>query len=355
MNYTQILKRAWQILWHYPSLWVIGILLALTGGASGGGPSGQTMFRFNGNNNNNWQGFNFNPPAELSRQVEQLNRYMDTHFGNINESTILMWAIIAALIILVLVVVGVFIKYTSLTAIIQMVDHLENTGEKVSWSKGLRRGWSRSAFRLWLIRLVVVIPTILLFLVLFGCAAIPVLLGLAGGRTSTAAGIIATIGIGFLVFLILFVVGVLITVWLHFASRECVIQNQGVMESLSTSWKLLRDEWKDISIMWLILAGVRIAVGIALIPVVLVLVALSAVLAGGIGLLIHSIAANMTIGAIFIGVALFILFLALPMLYVNGLKVTYFETSWTLVYRDLQIGIPEKIDELPEINNTAEA
>jgi hypothetical protein len=351
MKYTQILKRAWQILWHYPALWVIGILLALTGGASGGGSSG---LRFSGNNNNYWQGFQFDPPAELSRKIEQLNRYMDSHFGNINENTILMWAIIAALVILILVVIGVFIKYISLTATIRMVDHLENTGEKVSWRKGLRWGWSRSAFRLWLIRLVVVIPTFLLFLVLFGCAALPVLLGLAGGRTSTAAGIIATIGIGFLVFLIVFIVAVLITVWLRFASRECVIQNQGVMASLSASWKSLRNEWKDISIMWLILTGVRIGIGIAMIPVVLILIALSAALAGGIGLLIYGIA-GMSITAILVGVALFILLLGAPMLLISGLKETYFETSWTLVYRDIQAPLPEKLDELPEDSNLAEA
>ena len=353
MNYTQIIKRAWQILWHYPALWVIGFLLAFAGGANGFNPSGQTNFKFD--NNNNFRDFRLTPTGEFSAQIEQFNRFMDSHFGNINVNTIVTWMIVAGLVLLLLIVITVIVKYVALTANIRMVDHLENTGEKVSWRKGLRWGWSRSAFRMWLISLVVVIPTIIFFMLLFGCAAIPVLLGIAGGERTTGVGIVATIGIGFLVFFIVFVVGVIISLWLRFARRECVINNRGVMESIRLGWKTLRKEMKDILVMWLILSGIRIGVTIALIPVVLILLALSAALAGGIGLLLNSIAANMTLAAILVGVALFILFLAVPMLFVNGLKETYFETSWTLVYRETQASLPEKLDELPEEINPAEA
>ncbi len=172
-----------------------------------------------------------------------------------------------------------------------MVDHLENTGEKVTWRKGLRWGWSNTAFRMWLINLVILIPTVLVVLILFGCAAIPVLLGLAGGEKTTAPGIIATIGIGFIAIFVVFIAGVVINLWIRFARRECVIQNQGVMASIGNGWKILRKELKDILVMWLILTGVRIGVGIALIPVVLILLALAAVLAGGVGLLLYSVAA----------------------------------------------------------------
>ena len=34
MNYVSILKRSWKILWSYRALWIFGIILALTAGAS---------------------------------------------------------------------------------------------------------------------------------------------------------------------------------------------------------------------------------------------------------------------------------------------------------------------------------
>lgn len=55
----------------------------------------------------------------------------------------------------------------------------------------------------------------------------------------------------------------------------------------------------------------------------------------------------MTITAIVVGIALFILFLAVPMLFVNGLQETYFESAWTLVYRETQLRTPDKLNELP--------
>jgi hypothetical protein len=199
-----------------------------------------------------------------------------------------------------------------------------------------------------LINLVIIIPTVMIILVFFGCAAIPVLLGLAGGEKTTAVGIIGTIGTGFFAIFLAVMVGALINLWIRFARRECVIQNQGVMASIGNGWKTLRKEWKDILVMWLILTGVRIGVGIALIPVVLILLALSATLAGSVGLVLSTIAANMTVTAIIVGIALFLLFLAVPMLFVNGLKETYFESAWTLVYRETQTRTPDQLNGLPE-------
>ncbi len=76
-----------------------------------------------------------------------------------------------------------------------MVNHLEENGEKVSWRKGFKWGWSVSAFRLWLMDLLVILPIVFVFIVLFGCAALPVLLGITAGEATTAAGVVATIGI----------------------------------------------------------------------------------------------------------------------------------------------------------------
>ena len=40
MKHSQVLKRAWKILWSYRALWIFGAILAVTAGTI----SGQTMF-----------------------------------------------------------------------------------------------------------------------------------------------------------------------------------------------------------------------------------------------------------------------------------------------------------------------
>lgn len=349
MDYTKILKRAWHILWHYPALWVFGFLLALTtASGSNGSPSGNSFFRWSQNNSSNGNGFRPNGPGNGNWQqmIERINNFMDMHFGSINEGMILTWAIAAGAVILLLVVLFTVLKYISLTAHIRMVDHLEETGEKLSWRKGFKLGWSPAAFKLWLIDLLVSIPLILLFLILFGCAAIPLLLGLTGGRGATAAGVIATIGIALMAVLIVVVVVFVINLWLRFAYRKCVLEGLGVTQSLGAGWKTLRSNLKDILLMWLILVGVRIAYSIALIPIVLVIVGIAIAFVGGLGLAVYAISTQLTVGLIVVAVLLLLLVLTIPITFVRGLGESYFESVWTLVYRETKPLLPAVISQV---------
>ena len=45
MDHIKILKRAWEITWRYPALWVFGIILALTTAQRGRGPLAQYNVR----------------------------------------------------------------------------------------------------------------------------------------------------------------------------------------------------------------------------------------------------------------------------------------------------------------------
>ncbi len=243
MNYTKILKRAWHILWHYPALWVFGFLMAFFGASSSGdSPSNGLQYSFNKNDFPGWNGFQPDKDGSWNLWLEKINRFFDAHFGAINEKTMLMWAGIAILVIFFLVVLGTIINYIAKTAHIRMVNHLEESGEKVSWRKGFKWGWSASAFRLWLIDLLVTVPTIFVFLVLFGCAAIPILLGSTAGEATTAAGVVATIGIALVIMLLAFIVGLVINLWLKIAHRVCVIEGLGVIESLKNGWKCRSQE-----------------------------------------------------------------------------------------------------------------
>jgi len=345
MNYTKILKRAWHILWHYPALWVFGFLLAFFGASSGGNsPSNGLQYSFNKNDFQGWNGFQPGNNDSWNQWLEKINRFFDFHFGAINEKTILMWAVIAGLVIFLLVILGTILNYVAMTAHIRMVNHFEENGEKVSWRKGFKWGWSVRAFRLWLMDLLVVLPIVFVFIVLFGCAALPILLGITAGDAMTAAGVVAAIGIALVVMLLAFIVGLVVNLWLKIAHRVCVIEDKGVIESLKTGWQDVRKNLKDTFLMWLILVAVQIGFGIAMIPIGLVMVGLSVGVIGGLGLIVYSLASDISIGLIIFGVILLILFLAIPITFVRGLGQSYYESVWTIFYREIKTPLKAVIE-----------
>jgi hypothetical protein len=230
------------------------------------------------------------------------------------------------------------------TAHIRMVNHLEENGEKVSWTKGLKWGWSVSAIRLWLMDLLIILPIIFVFIVLFGCAALPVLLGISVGDATTAAGIVATIGIVLIIMLLAFIISLVVNLWMKIAHRVCVIEGQGVIESLKTGWHHVRKNLKDTFLMWLIMVAVQIGFGIAMIPIVLILVGLMVGVIGGFGLLVYSVTSNVSIGLIVGGIVLLILFLAIPIAFVRGLSESYYESVWTLFYREIKTPVKAIIE-----------
>lgn len=343
MNYTNFLKRAWHILWHYPALWVFGFLLALTGsGGGGGGAGGQGSVNFDGNGRN----FNNMPDSEFFRQLENYFDKMTFRFENLQFSDILPWIVLGGLVVLVLMVVFTVLRNLALTANYKMVDHYEVTGEKVSWKQGFRWGWSKKIWQLFLIDLVVGLPVAAIVLILLGCAGLPFLFGIPANNAATAVGIIAGIGLLLLAILIIAVIGVFIGVWLKLAKRVCVLDEKGVIDSLSSGWRLMRGYWKDVLILWLIMVGVQIAVGLVMIPVVLIILLISGLAGGGIGFVVWALSQG-AIAAIVTGFIIFMVVIILPSTFVGGLGETYYETVWTLLFRETKL--PKDISDLSDL------
>jgi hypothetical protein len=349
MNYMQILKRSWKILWAYPALWVFGIIMALTAGASSSnGSSSGSNYKFNGSNPTTPS---VTPSGQWGQVTDYFNRIGDQltqYFNNPGNLRAIIGVVIGLVCLGLLVsILFTFAKYVSQVALIRMVDGYETSGEKVTWKQGFRLGWSKSAWRLFLIDLVIGLPLAVAFIVLFGCAAIPVVLGFISGGTPTLINIIPTIGMVFLVIFIIVVVSVLLALVLEIIHRVCILQDKGVFDAIRQGWQMVRQNLKSVFLMWLILVGIGIVYGLATIPVALILVVLGLVVGGLVGgllyLAVHT-AATVTAGvitAVIVGVLLFILVLALPLLFLGGLKETYFSTTWTLVYREIKPVLPE--------------
>ena len=336
MNHGQILKRSWNILWSYRALWIFGVILAITSPSpSFSVPRAEDLGR------PETRGFQITPPGEITREFEKLGKLFSEGVPAAARDTIIPLIIplvCAGLLLIILFRIG---YYISQVALLRMVNGYEETGEKVTWKEGFRLGWSRAAWRLFLIDLVVYVPVTLGFTILFGFAALPVLLGIGAGNEPTIPGIIATVGLVFLVIFLAVAVGVTLSLIMNIIRRTCVFQNAGVRESILHGWQMVRHNLKDVFLMWLLMMGVSIGFMIAIIPVVLLLVGVGILVGGGIGLAIYALiqassATSAWITAIILGGGAFLLVLALPLLFLGGLREIFISTSWTLTYRELK-------------------
>jgi hypothetical protein len=354
MNYAKILKRGWEILWSYKTLWIFGIILAFTtssGFNGGGGRSSQ----INVEDNN----YNFNLPSEIQSNLDKFSDWINRSIFVENTSTWIWIGIGIVVFILLLSVIFAIAKYVSQTALIKMVDTYEASGEKVTWRQGFRLGWSRQAWRLFLINLVIFLPFTLIVSIFLGCALVPVLVSVASKNEPTAVGIIAAVGLFFLVIFIAVVIGVILSLFMEIIYRECVLKGSGVFESIRNGWKKVTQNFKDVFLMWLILIGIRFGYFLVSIPVIILLLGVALIIGGGIGVVLFLIL-NATAGlpgwiiAVVVGVTIFILLFSLPKLFLDGLFVTYISSVWTLTYRELnEIALyPENLP-APEVINPA--
>ena len=339
MNYTNFLKRAWHILWKYPALWVFGFLLALTGSSSVPNSGGQGTMNFGGNGPN----FNNLPDSKFFHQMEVFFRNILLKFETLQIMDVIPWIILGGLVILLLSVIFTILRNLALTANYKMVDHYEATSEKVSWKQGFRLGWSKKIWQLFLIDLVVGLPVAGIVVIMFGCVGLTFMLGLSVNSAATVLSIVAGIGLLLVGILIIVVISVLIGVWLKLAKRVCVLDEKGVMDSLGSGWRMMRGYWKDVLILWLIMVGVQIVIGLVMIPIVLIILLISGLLGGGIGLVVWLFSQG-AIAAIVTGFIIFLIMMILPSTFVSGLGETYYETVWTLFFRETKL--PKNLNDL---------
>ena len=355
MDHMQVLKRAWETTWRYRALWIFGIILVLTAGGSGGnGP--QATFGDSGSGNGD-----FPPPSDFS--VPDISPW--------DMGTLTAIGIALACVVVFMIVVAAVARYVAETALIRMVDDHEETGDRCSVREGFRIGWSRTAFRLFLINLLVSLPVALVFILLFALTAAPLLLWTTGSRPAGVIGTVATIGLFCLVLFLAILVGAVLSLLRNFFWRACALEELGVIDSISEGFGVVRRHLKDVVIMWLIMIGVRIGWAIALVvsfivllPVVLlsivvggVLGGLPALLVGGLASLFFSGPVPWVAGAI-IGLPIFILVVIAPWVFLGGLMEVFKSSTWTLTYRELralegietEIGTETETDEWSELD-----
>jgi hypothetical protein len=125
--------------------------------------------------------------------------------------------------------------------------------------------------------------------------------------------------------------------------RVCVLEGVGTLDAIRQGWHLVHNHFTDVVVMWLILIGLAIGYFVVLLPVILLVLGVGLLLGGGVGFLTHNLIRlaisqlPAVLTSVLLGGTIFFLILALPLLFLGGLRETYFSTSWTLAYRELKV------------------
>jgi len=349
----KILQRAWHILWNYRTLWVFGLILALAAGSSynGGGNNG-VQWREDGQT---YQGPSYGSAQEF---FDDLGRQLDKLFTQgIPEAditgqalTAFLWIIgVFVVFMLIFGVVMAIARYVSETAVIRMVDEYENTGTKITVREGFRIGWSRTAWRLFLINLIVNLPALLFFLALL-IAGVTIFLSVVNGNaTLTAASIVSMIGLIFVGAFVVVILSILLGLLRHFFWRIAVLEGAGVGESLRRGFAMVREQWKNVGLMWLVMIGlgigwivVSIIAIIVTIPIVILTAVIAAVVAAIPLMLMVGLFSLFLTGPLpWIAAGIFVLPLFFiiafsPWILLCSWQSIFTSTVWTLTYRELK-------------------
>ena len=326
MDHIRILRRAFEITRLYRALWVFGILVALTTSRSSGNPGGSGSRPDNGQT----------PPFP--------DRFPPFDWPNIPPDVINTIIAVSIAVVCLLLVVGIgfaILRYLSQTALIRMVDGYESVGERVSVRNGFRLGWSRGAFRTWLVDLLFGVIGFVIVILLLLLAAAPLLLWLTQDTTAGVIGTVITVGLAMLVIVTLIVAGSAVSLLMQLIRREIVLGGKGVFDGIRGGWQLLIRRLGDVIIMGLILFGIGLGLAILTIPLFFLLAAVGVVAGGLPALLVGGITNIFTQGvtpqivAAAVGLPILLLVIFSPLIFLGGLVETFYSTTWTLTYREL--------------------
>lgn len=356
INFGNIIKRAWHILWSYKVLWIFGILLVLTVGATGSGGAGGSDYRISNNTQRNWMNLpnqNWQPGMLLNNFNHWAQTNLDPLFSQPAQHVATFIWIGVGILLFALVIGGLtaLIRYPTETAIIRMVDEYEKTGEKLRFKQGWKLGWTRRAFRLWVIDLILSIPGIVFIGLLVGLGAIA-FNSISKGPAGLAVGTVIALAALALLFLLVFILlMVLLGLLRQFFMRQAALEDASIKDSLRNGWAMFKRHFKSASLMWLIMLGFGIGEGIVgmiafflLIPVYAIMLIPAVIVAAVPGVLIYLVASiftKVTLVAVIFGAIAFlpVFFIVLfsPMLLFSGWYRIFESNIWTLSYREMKV------------------
>ena len=299
MDFGALLRRAWDLVWNYKWLVLLGIIIALTTG--GGSPGTRFSGRGPGYNFDN-RDFNNGDFGNGDFDFDQLEHDLERNFQDVFPALGIGLAILIPILCVVFAVGLAFwaagqIARGGLVAAVDTLDGGGSSSFSDAWQAGWQKGW-----RLLGIGLIPAIPGLLLLIVVAALVA-----GFIGAATTTAREALAAAGVGMVITLIavacvVSLASLVLNLLRTFAERAAMLDDTGVFESYGRGWEVLKENAGPALILFLIQIGIGIGLGVIL-------------LVPGF---------FMALCCIFWPVLLLI----------SGTKETYFSTLWTLGYRE---------------------
>lgn len=228
MDYAQLFRRGWEIVWQNKYLFILGFLAALGAGGNAGSGVNYNFPSGSGSSSNPF------PPDFASKVTGFWDQYGGLVLGLV-------------CFFFILGIVFWLVRLAAQGGLIEAVDRIES-GEKMSFGTAFSAGVSRLGS---LVGLHIIIngPFILLGLLFAGLGGSVMLTTLRqGGEISEAAGgtfvILAVCG-GLLACLLV-PLGIIITIVYPFAQRGLLLQKLSVVASIRHGWKIVRDNVGDV-------------------------------------------------------------------------------------------------------------
>lgn len=320
MDYGNLLRRSWRVVWDHKFMIVLGFLAALGSGLSS-----------NGNN------FNY----QMDGSEFQNMPFIATPFGSTDIAEILpVIGAMAAGALCFAIILGIVLWVLRLTAEAGMIDAASrlDAGQKVTFGEAMRAGWSKiwNMIALDLLVLGAVLITIMIFIFLVVLTAGGSAAAFAGGASSGQDfwAPLAGLGAGLIGLICCMVCGliiffILISVITTFTRRAIVLEDRGVVEAIKRAWETIRANLGEVIILLILFFALSIIVGLVTAVVALPVGALAVAPSAARLLSGETLSALDVILMVIGGLALIIILAAIRSIY------TAFESSaYTLAFQE---------------------
>ncbi len=328
MDFVKILKRSFRITIRHRALWLFGFILALFGGSRGFGSSGGGGPSFSSGGNGSVGPVRPTPtpsPYPGGPQWPEAVRLVP----------FILAIVVAIFVFVILLVIALTIlQALARTALIGMVDEVEET-EQTSVRSGFRILWSRRGLRLLLTELLGSLAWLVIAPPLVITALLPATLAFTGNVVLIVAGVLVTIILLLIVIAILSIAGIAYSMVMEIVRRQCVLEENGVIEAIRAGILTVRHHLTDVGLMWLLMTGISIAWSILMFPVSIMCVILSLSIGGPPALLAYAVFRSW-IAPLVVGLPLFMTTMILTLSFIEGLYLVFQSSVWTLTYREIR-------------------
>jgi len=319
MDFGATISRAFNIVLQHRTLWILGFLASLVGGA---GSSTNALNAPGG-------AFTSTEPGEaLPPEMEDFFEQLAGNPGLILAG-LAGFACVLLLVGIALWVISI-IAHGGLIGGVQQIEEAGSTSFGQAWSVGVHKFWPLLGLSLLLALPWVVL--LALFLLLFGGLILPFIMASTAGGEEALAGftgglVLLLCGGGFLA-----CIGLIYSIFAAglqtFGERAIVLENSGVVDALRRGWQVIRGNLGNIILLALLMLVISIVVGfvIAIVASLLFAPTLAAVFVG------LGSEGSIGAGAVVLG-ALSLLAVVVVSAIISAFFTAFASAVWTLAYR----------------------